>query len=461
MNRLRAIPVWCYTKPVKHIFTPLLLLLAQCLGAADVSFTKEIAPILVAKCLACHNTEKAKGSFRLHTFEALLKPGSSKDPTVVPGKSAESKVFQLITATNEDDRMPQKDEALSPAQVAVIKQWIEQGAKFDGSDRGTALAILSPPKHPTAPEAYGVAIPITALVFDLSGDLLAASGYHEITIWNSHSGELIRRVGNVAERTFDLAFSPDGFWLAAASGTPGKIGEVKLFSATNGALVRILTTTADAELCLAFSPDGKKIAASGADNAIRVWEVESGKLLLTIEQHADWVLALAFSPDGTRIASGSRDKSARLFDVGTGELDETYTGHSEFITAVAWADAKSVITASRSKAAHRWNTKDAKKTAEFSGWEGDVTRAIVAGTNLFSTALDRRLRQHSLDSKELIRTFEPHRDAIYSLALHAATGRLASGGHDGEVRVWNADDGKLLLKFIAAPGYAAKLSRSQ
>ena len=433
---------------------------ASALGAGDtISFTKDVAPILVAKCLACHNAEKAKGSFRLHTFGALLKAGSSKDAPVVAGKPAESKIFQLITAKDEDDRMPQKDEPLSTDQVATIRKWIEQGAHFDAADRNAALSILSPPKYPSAPKAYRVAVPITALAFNPSGEPLAASGYHEITLWNSRSGELVRRIGNIAERTFDIAFSRDGRWLACASGTPAKIGEVKLFNATNGEPAKLLTSTPDAQLCVAFSPDGKKLAAGGTDNAIRIWDVESGKLEMTIEQHADWVLALAFSPDGAHLVSGSRDKTARLFNCANGELDETYTGHSEFVTAVDWIDAKSVVSASRSKPAHRWNVKDAKKTAEFSGWDGDVTRLVAWEASLFSASLDGRVRQHSLQSKELVRTFEPHRDAIYSLALDAPTKRLASGSHDGEVRVWNAEDGKLLLKFIAAPGYAEKLSR--
>src|SRR5438876_1151610 len=40
-----------------------------------VSFKKEIAPILVKKCLKCHGPEKAKGGYQLHTFEVLMKPG--------------------------------------------------------------------------------------------------------------------------------------------------------------------------------------------------------------------------------------------------------------------------------------------------------------------------------------------------------------------------------------------------
>ena len=437
------------------------MLLALRSTAEEVSFTKDVAPILVAKCLACHNAEKAKGNFRLHNFDALLKSGSSKEAPVVASRPSESKLFQLITATNEDDRMPQKDEALAAAQIATIRKWIEQGAKFDGSDRSLALAVLSPPTHPAAPRAYSVPVPITALAFDISGEHLAVSGYHEITIWNSHSGALLQRVGNVAERIFDLAFSFEGRWLACASGTPGKIGEVKLFNATNGELAKLLVTTSDAEVCLAFSADGKRLAAGGADNVIRIWDVETGRQLQNIEQHADWVLSLAFNADGERLVSGSRDKTARIFDSKTGELDETYTGHSDFVTAVAWADAKSIVSASRTRTAHRWNLKDTKKSGEFSGWDAEPTRLIVSGTNLFSTALDGRVRQHDLESRELVRKFEPHRDAVYSLALHTASQRLASGSHDGEVRVWNARDGKLLLKFIAAPGYTPKLSRSE
>jgi WD40 repeat protein len=390
-----------------------------------------------------------------------MKHGSSKDAPVVRGKPVESKIVQLITATNEDDRMPQKDEPLPALQIAVIKKWIEQGANFDGPDRAVPLAILSPPRHRPAPKNYAVPVPVTALAFNVPGDVLAASGYHEINLWDSTSGALRQRIGNIAERTFDLAFSSDGRWLAAASGTPGKIGEVKLFNAINGELAKLLATIADAELCVAFSADGKKLAAGGADNVIRIWDLVTNRPPLVIEQNADWLLSLAFSPNGEHLAGGGRDKSVRVFSAMTGELDETYTGHNDFVTGVAWADNTSVVSACRTKTAHRWNIKDTKKAADFAGWEAEPTRLILAGTNLFSASLDGKVREHSLETKELVRTFEPHRDAVYSLTLHAGTKRLASGSHDGEVRVWNADDGQLLLKFVAAPGYTPKLSRSE
>jgi WD40 repeat protein len=451
---------------VKQLITTLVLLAAaRFTGAAEpiatVSFAKDVAPVLVAKCLTCHNAEKAKGRYRLHTVEAMLKPGASKEAPITPGLPMESKLFQLITATNEDDRMPQKDEPLPAAQVATIRAWIQQGAKLDDVDRSASLAVLSPPVHPAAPQAYSATIPITALAFSLSGEVLAASGYHELTVWDARSGTLVRRIGNVAERTFDLAYSPDGRWLACASGTPARFGEVKLFNATNGQLERILTTIADSELCLAFTPDGKRLAAGGADNVIRIWDLESNRSPLVIEQHADWILSLAFSPDGASLASGSRDKSARIFDARSGELDETYTGHNDFVTAVAWADTKSVLSTCRNRIVHRWNIKDMKKTVTLSDWESEPTRLIVANAELFSASMDRVVRQHNLERKELARAFEAHRDAVYSLALHTASRRIASGSHDGEVRLRSIEDGKELLRFIAAPGHTPALSRSK
>src|SRR5215216_3093595 len=101
---------------------------AACARAAEtVAFCKDIAPTLVAKCLACHNSEKAKGGYRLHTFEALLKPGTSKEAPIVPGKPDASLLYKLITAKDEDDRMPQKDDPLPPELITTIKHWIEQG----------------------------------------------------------------------------------------------------------------------------------------------------------------------------------------------------------------------------------------------------------------------------------------------------------------------------------------------
>ncbi len=426
---------------------------------APLSFSKDIAPILQQKCVTCHGPEKSKGHFQLHTYAALRKGGESKEPSITPGQPARSKLYQLLTAKDADDRMPQKDDPLPAAQIRLIERWILEGAKCDAADPEATLASLLPPAtYPDPPASYAQPVPVLALAFSPDGTELAASGYHEITIWNPADGALLRRIKHIAQQTQALSFSPDGGLLAAGGGVPGRVGEVKLIDPKNASILRTLGATTDFVLALAFSPDGQRLATGGADNAIRLYDVASGKEERRIEQHADWVIGLAFSPDGRQIASASRDKSVRLFDSKSGELEETYTGHSQGVSAVAFSrDGEFVFSGGNDKEIQVWQTKDAKKISTLGGFTGEVLRLLVSGDQVFSCSVDHQVRQHQFVGKKstLVHTFSGHRDVVYAVAYHEPTKRLASGSFDGEVRVWDVGSGNLLTNFTAAPGYLA------
>src|SRR5437016_6347378 len=164
-------------------FLSCLVVLALSVSAlAEVSFKNQIAPILVERCATCHNPEKNKGGYRVDSFETLMKAGESKKPPIVANRPGESHLYQLITTSDEDDRMPAKGERLSAAQMATIEKWIKEGAIFDGADRSALLVSLAPPiGHPQAPEKYPRPMPIMALAFDRDGKELAVGGYHEVT----------------------------------------------------------------------------------------------------------------------------------------------------------------------------------------------------------------------------------------------------------------------------------------
>jgi WD40 repeat protein len=440
-----------------------LISFTQTLAAAEssstVSFRKDIAPLLQQKCVTCHSPEKTKGGYQLHTFAALMKPGESKEAPVVTGEPARSHLYQLITSRDPDDRMPQKDDPLPSAQIALVERWIQEGARFDGADPKATLASLLPQaNHPDPPATYSRPVPILALAFSPDGKELAASGYHEITIWNPSDGALLRRIKNIPQQVQALGFNSDGSMLAVCGGTPGRSGEAKLVNPKNGNVVQTLAATTDFLLTLAFSPDGQRLLLGGADNIIRIFNVADGREERRIEQHADWVMGLAFSPDGAHFASASRDKTARLFDAKTGELEETYDGHGAAVFSVAFsADGKRVFSGGRDREVHAWQTKDAKKAFEFGGFEADVLRLLMQGDQLFSCSADKQIREHKLADKkvELVRTLSGHRDVVYSLTYHEATKRLTTGSFDGEVRVWDAVHGKPLANFIAAPGHRA------
>jgi hypothetical protein len=257
-------------------------------GAA--SFRKDVAPILLKNCVTCHDAEKAKGKYRLDTFELMMKPGGSDAKPVVGGKTGESELFRLITTHDEDERMPQKGEALKEGEIAMIKRWIEEGAKFDGRDRTAALAsLVEEREHPAPPEVYKRPVAVTAVALSPDGNEIAVSGYHEVTVWDME-GKLKGRITKVAERTAGVAYSPDGKWMVIVGGTPGSYGEARLCEAEGKKSVAVLDRITDMMLTAAFSPDGKHLAVGGADNLIRIYDMESRERELIVEQHADWVM---------------------------------------------------------------------------------------------------------------------------------------------------------------------------
>jgi hypothetical protein len=113
-----------------------------------VSFSKQIAPLLVVKCGRCH-VDEAKGKIRLSTYAALMKGSPTAGAIVTPGKGADSRIVEVI----ESGDMPRGGARVSPADLAMLIAWIDQGAKNDGPDENTPLRQLARAQMPDAPKA--------------------------------------------------------------------------------------------------------------------------------------------------------------------------------------------------------------------------------------------------------------------------------------------------------------------
>ncbi len=416
-----------------------------------VSFSHSVAPIFTKRCLACHNARTAKGRYNMENFAAVLKGGESGE-AVKPG-DMDSNLIAMIS----DGTMPKDADPLTKEQIEFVKKWIATGATLNAGFEPTSPLIKIIPKEtqPPAPEKYPVPVPVTAVVFNADGSLLATSGYHEVVLWNAADGALVRRIGNVAERVYDLEFSADGKTLFVASGTPAQLGEVKIFNVENGQLLGDLVSTDDAVFAVALSPDGTKLASGGADRAIRVFEVATGKELLSIEDHADWVMDVAWSPDGTKLASASRDKTAKVFDLKTGDSLVTFNAHAQPVFGVGFSpDGNQVISSGADRQIRVWNVSDAAQARAIGGFGADVFRIVTTKDGMiYSSSADKTARIHKFADGAQVQSLAGHTDWVYSVAFNGASKRVAAGSYTGEVRLWNADDGKEVKMFVAAPGY--------
>ncbi len=115
---------------------PLLVLLAATVTAQaqPIGFNKDIRPILADACFHCHGPDPGtrKAGLRLDTEAGFFTAKKGETPTVIKGQPGKSSLFERLTSTDEDEVMPppESHKELKPAQIALIKEWIAQGAPW-------------------------------------------------------------------------------------------------------------------------------------------------------------------------------------------------------------------------------------------------------------------------------------------------------------------------------------------
>lgn len=120
-----------------------------------IDFARDIRPVFAARCYTCHGPDEQEGDLRLDRRAAAQK-GGSRGPLVLPGKPETSLLIQMVTGENDDLLvMPPEGQPLTKRQIALLRAWIDQGAKWpadiDGEPAASdhwsfqPLAAASPP----------------------------------------------------------------------------------------------------------------------------------------------------------------------------------------------------------------------------------------------------------------------------------------------------------------------------
>ena len=127
-----------------------------------VDFSREVRPILAARCFSCHGEKQQESGLRLDRRETALR-GGENGVDIVPGKSGESSLVQRISAVDATIRMPPEGQRLDTAAVWVIRRWIDQGAGWPADPAGLrparpdhwSLQPLTRPPVPAVGECIG------------------------------------------------------------------------------------------------------------------------------------------------------------------------------------------------------------------------------------------------------------------------------------------------------------------
>jgi len=245
-----------------------------------------IAPILVDKCLGCHNSENREGGYAMDTPAQLFIPGDTKHPSIrlpldrptdqpsdrQPSDKPTDDLGELYARLISHDpvlRMPLDADPLTDDQIEEIQRWILFGSRIDGGSDAPIESFL-PSEISNTPklQKYPKPHPVQALGIDPTRRWVFASGYQEVLLWElpqsalqpalqsdlpanlpadqkPPNAELIKRITTRGRSISDLVWDPISTTLWVASGEPGKLGFIESFLITDASQHTALAESTD------------------------------------------------------------------------------------------------------------------------------------------------------------------------------------------------------------------------
>ena len=278
----------------------------------------------------------------------------------------------------------------------------------------------------------------------------------EVKIWDAATGH--QTVTFKAHQSWvgNLAFSPDGRYLASTGGdqlirVSDAASGHELFSQT-----RRFPTTID------FSPDSTRLASAGEDGLVTIWQLDTGSVVTTLAGHSGGINWVQYSPDGKHLASAGSDGTVILWDVSTGTKERTLRGH---VGAVDWlvfsADGKRLATAGADQTLRIWEREAAAPAATGMTVLG---LACTPDSRLVSLEIDQQkallLRVSDMQGRLIEKRSLTLKGQFSGSTIRADGRQFAVASTEGRVLLGELDSNTKDLGVIGPPGESTTLRLS-
>lgn len=433
---------------------------------------EEVDVIMFKRCTVCHSGTQKEGKLDVSSYEALIKGGKSGE-VVKPGKGAESILYKAVQRGHKSPRpMPPKGDApCTETEVALIKLWIDGGAK--------APTTIKPPPPVVVNEPPANIKSIGAVAVSPDKTAVAAGRSNKIHIYDAGSGAHIRTLlspGLKGSNGKDIkaahvsvvesmAWSPDGKYLVS-----GAFREITIWDALTGEERHKIKGFADKVVAMAFSPDGKLLGVAGGapsvDGEVKIFEVGTWTLKLDLKScHSDTVYGIAFSPElqipepgqkapdpkdknppklktiaAHMIATCSADKFVKVWNLPDGKFVKSFEGHTHHVLDVGWAmDGKRLASAGADNTVKIWDFEKGEQAQTINAHGKQVTRLVMVPkkAEFITSGGDNLVKRFSSANGGNTGNFAGGTDFMYAVACSPDGTVVAAGGQDGVVRVYN------------------------
>ena len=442
-------------------------------GDDPIEFHRDIAPLLQKNCVACHNLKLPEGGLSLESYEDTLKGGDAGKLFDAQG-SMDGLLIGRLTG-EEDSLMPPEDNSVgakpfTPAEIDLVRRWIKQGAVA-----GTPVAMA-----PTALQWSPVPAslrPIYALANTWDGQWMGVSRANQTTVyrWPAWQGasekfELVdptvqainhsTQSATHVDLVQSMAFSPDGNWLVTAA-----FREAKIWSKQRRSIPIDAFSFASNAVHVAASPQGDWLAIETVEHVIEIWDAFGKAKRVSLQGHAAPLTALSWSSDGEKLASCDAQGQVVLWQIaptssGSIKMEQAMARESlpTPLRQIVWLGSDSLAGRNQEGRLLLWNVHPAAPDTQSTGTliklplfddrQSVVALAAVVGTphRLLMGHQDGSLHLAQVTDGQVLWSAQ-HGAPLQVACLSPDQSRLASVGANGQTRVWNVADGKMLFEI--------------
>jgi WD40 repeat protein len=214
---------------------------------------------------------------------------------------------------------------------------------------------------------------------------------------------------------------------------------------------------------VAFSVDGKRVASSGCDEAVHVWEAETGRLVTTCKGHAGEVKCLAISPDGRWVVSANRGApemsqhagqqprpwTVQVWDTRTGQEVRALIGHESPVQGVAFSRDGRLLASASDGRAILWDTATWRELRRLEGFSREWHELVFnAEGTLLATAGNGPVTLWDVATGKPRHALRgPVITTLRGRAAFSADGRRLATAADREVKLWDVESGQEVLSL--------------
>jgi WD40 repeat protein len=313
--------------------------------------------------------------------------------------------------------------------------------------------------------------------------VISGSADATVRVWNIADGAAARNLSHGGAVT-QVAVSPDGKWIASA----GVAGEVKLVERRRRTAGPMIAGHAAPVACVRFSGDSTRLATVSTDG-VRIWQTDglplerfaltdppiksvaltadnaailavdaaggfksiAPALVRAIAAHPGGAAGVAFSADGAQVASGGADKTVKLWNIADGAAARSFAGPVEAVTGVDISvDGKLLVASTADGKVFGWPLPAAAEPAPatFTATLAAPVRGIAAGADAARLATggdDGLVRVWDTATGKELERFAGHDGPVLAVAMAADNATVVSGGADNSARAWKTSASAVFL----------------